>query len=174
MKYNVGDKTLLGEIEKIDGYSDGLYRYQVDDNWFSESEVDKIIIKPKRNIDHIIELLSDGQIEETNEFLARTGLDITIKSRVTASVLLNTYTEPSKYPQLTPEEIKALKLARDCGFADISRSSETDYTILFNYAKFGMDYCLCAHEVPSFTVLCDAKWINGKGQSINELLKDEV
>ena len=81
------------------------------------------------------------------------------------------YIEPLK---LTPEEIKALKLAQDCGFADISRSSETDYTILFNYAKFGMDYCLCAHEVPSFTVLHDAKWINGKGQSINDLLKDEV
>jgi hypothetical protein len=94
--------------------------------------------------------------------------DINIRtSYVLVDDIWEIYTEPLK---LTPEEIKALKLARDCGFADISRSSETDYTILFNYAKFGMDYCLCAHEVPSFAVLCDANWINGKGQSISELL----
>jgi len=174
MKYKVGDKTLLGEIDRCEENS--CYCYRVENKcWLAELDIDKIIIKPKRNIDHIIELLEDGKEEQARKFyneLVPLSEGYAVADEI--YYFLKPYTEPSKHPQLTPEEIKALKLARDCGFADISRSSETDYTILFNYANYGMDYCLCAHEVPSFSVLCDANWINGKGQSISELLKDEV
>jgi len=162
MKYEVGEKTLLGEIEKIEGYSDLLYRYQVDDNWFSESEIDKIIIKPKRNIDHLADLWDNGEINKAVEFFN----EIILESKI--AVIENVfapYTEPSKYPQLTPEEIKALKLARDCGFNLIHR----DGSLWVSPTGKTMSW-VGVQWIPSLDGLLRSNWITHEPMSINELL----
>ena len=166
MKYKVGDKTLLGEIVTA---SMGSFPYLVDGRWrFTESEIDAIIIKPKRNVDHIIELLSDGQIEEANEFLARKGLDITIKSRVTASVLLNTYTEPLKYPKLTPDELRAVKWLVEGGFDGMHRPETNVWVRDCARTLFRVD------TMPTTKCLSNSQWITSEPINLKELLKDEV
>ena len=101
MKYKVGDKTLLGEITRAENL--GFTEYLVDDRWYSEDQIDAIIIKPKRNIDHLADL---WEMDSGAAY----------KFWKDSSRMNSVCTEPSKPPQLTPEELKALKLARDCGF----------------------------------------------------------
>ncbi len=80
------------------------------------------------------------------------------------------YAEPLK---LTPEEIKALKLARDCGFKFIQRDgslwvSPTGKTM--SWVGVHMLYMW----IPSLDGLLRSNWITHEPMSINELLKDEV
>jgi len=76
------------------------------------------------------------------------------------------YTEPLK---LTPEEIKALKLARDCGFNLI----QCDGTMWVS--PTGKEHSWVGVQwIPSLCVLNRSNWITEGPMSINELLKDEV
>ena len=169
MKYKVGDKTLLGEIDRYEENS--RYCYLVEKKWWlTESDVDKIIIKPKRNIDHIIELLEDGKEEQARKFyneLVPLSEGYAVADEI--YYFLKPYTEPSKYPQLTPEEIKALKLARDCGFNLI----QCDGTMWVS--PTGKEHSWVGVQwIPSLCVLNRSNWITEGPMSINELLKDEV
>lgn len=117
MKYKVGDKTLLGEIINADD-GDTRYPYSISVTfgkfWFAESEIDKIIIKPKRNIDHIIELLEDGKEEAARKFyndLVPLSEGYAVADEI--YYFLKPYTSPIK---LTAEERKALELAKACGY----------------------------------------------------------
>ena len=160
MKYKVGDKTLLGEIVTASMCS---FPYLVDGRWrFTESEIDKIIIKPKRNIDHLADLWDNGEINKAVEFFN----EIILESKI--AVIENVfapYTEQSKYPKLTPEEIKALKLARDCGFNLI----QCDGTMWVSptgkkHSWVGVQW------IPSLDGLLRSNWITPEPMSINELL----
>jgi hypothetical protein len=160
MKYKVGDKTLLGEIVTA---SMGSFPYLVDGRWrFTESEIDAIIIKPKRNIDHLADLWDNGEINKAVEFFN----EIILESKI--AVIENVfapYTEPSKYPQLTPEEIKALKLARDCGFNLIHR----DGSLWVSPTGKTMSW-VGVQWIPSLDGLLRSNWITHEPMSINELL----
>ena len=160
MKYKVGDETLLGEIVTA---SMGSFPYLVDGRWrFTESEIDKIIIKPKRNIDHLADLWDNGEINKAVEFFN----EVILESKI--AVIENVfapYTEQSKYPKLTPEEIKALKLARDCGFNSVSMPNAKIARI-----NISQDDYIYAENIPSFTVLNESTWIARTPMSINELL----
>lgn len=125
MKYKVGDKTLFGKITDTDK-KDSRYPYRVEFAlqalWLTESEIDKIIIKPKRNIDHIIELLEDGKEEAARKFyndLVPLSEGYAVADEI--YYFLKPYTEPSKYPKLTPDEIKAVKWLVDGGFETVFR-----------------------------------------------------
>ena len=169
MKYKVGDKTLLGEIDRCEENS--CYCYRVENKcWLAELDIDKIIIKPKRNIDHIIELLEDGKEEQARKFyneLVPLSEGYAVADEI--YYFLKPYAEPSKYPQLTPEEIKALKLARDCGFNSVSMPNAKIARI-----NISQDDYIYAENIPSFTVLNESTWIARTPMSISELLKDEV
>lgn len=117
MKYKVGDKTLFGKITDTDKKA-SRYPYRVECRlqtlWLTEAEIDKIIIKPKRNIDHIIELLEDGKEEAARKFyndLVPLSDGYAVADEI--YYFLKPYTEPIK---LTAEERKALELARECGY----------------------------------------------------------
>jgi len=81
------------------------------------------------------------------------------------------YTEPLK---LTPEEIKALKLARDCGFDVIFKN--VYLRVCVKSQALGMSNVVCdTCFVPNLTVLGKSSWVSTETHmSINELLKDEV
>lgn len=117
MKYKVGDKTLLGEIEKVnEGMSIPYMIHAGDYRWFAESEIDAIICKPKRNIDHLIELIDKKKGADAVAFID--------ECRQATSWLfwihmLDEYSEPSRYPKLTSEELKAVRWLVDGGFKTI-------------------------------------------------------
>ena len=89
------------------------------------------------------------------------------------------YTEPLK---LTPEEIKALKLARDCGFRWIHNhvdawSDSNQYEAWLTkekYASHSDHQDCCARWIPSLAILNSASCLTEEPMSISELLKDEV
>ena len=118
MKYKVGDKTKFGEIIEVDtSYTSMPYLVEQDDDtvghWFTESEIDAIVIKPKRNIDHLIELIEARKKEEAVSF-------ITDRRQSTSWSfwlhMLDEYIEPRKYPVLTPDELKAVKWLVEGGY----------------------------------------------------------
>jgi hypothetical protein len=91
---------------------------------------------------------------------------------------LKPYTEPSKHPQLTPEEIKALKLARDCGFSEIRCGGELELTEVraVNDDRCHSDWVL-AYKIPALENLTQGRrsfQITSNPMSISELLNDEV
>ena len=169
MKYKVGDKTLLGEITYASENSSIPYKIRADESywvWLEEEQIDKIIIKPKRNVDHIIELLEDGKEEQARKFyneLVPLSEGYAVADEI--YYFLKPYTEPSKHPQLTPEEIKALKLARDCGFNLI----QCDCTMWVS--PTGKEHSWVGVQwIPSLCVLNRSNWITEGPMSINELL----
>jgi len=165
MKYKVGDKTLLGEIVTA---SMGSFPYLVDGRWrFTESEIDKIIIKPKRNIDHLAELREMDSGAAYKFWKDNSRMNPVCYEDV--AFMLAPYTEPSKHPQLTPEEIKALKLARDCGF-NLIQCECTKWV-----SPTGKEHSWVGVQwIPSLCVLNHSNWITEEPMSIDELLKDEV
>lgn len=167
MKYKVGDKTLLGEIVTA---SMGSFPYLVDGRWrFTESEIDKIIIKPKRNIDHVIELWDEGKRKDAVNYFYNCARFSSAWEDI--AILGEVYIEPSKDPKLTPEEIKALKLARDCGFNWIYKNIQGNI-MLQEYSCGGRSmFAWCA---PAFSTILTLENMNEEPMSINELLKDEV
>ena len=80
------------------------------------------------------------------------------------------YTEPLK---LTPEEIKALKLARDCGFNIVYRNKYDSNGVAVAVKSEPISYWFVGYA-PSLSCLSDSDWITNEPMSINELLKDEV
>ena len=124
MKYTKGTPTLLGKIEEVDTSCTSMpYLVNRDDtvgHWFTESEIDAIVINPKRNIDHLIELIEAKKREEAVEFYKTferkcyKGAQWSI-----LSLLVEPYIEPRKYPVLTPEELKAVKWLVEGGFKTI-------------------------------------------------------
>ena len=174
MKYKVGDKTLLGEIESaIQDDVDCPYFITTESDvvWLTESEIDTIIIKPKRNIDHLAELWEMDSGAAYKFWKDNSRMNSVCYEDV--AFMLAPYTEPSKPPQLTPEEIKALKLARDCGFNWITKvCSKEAWLSDINVEDDPLS--ASAKWIPSLAVLNGAKWLTEEPMSINELLKDEV
>ena len=161
MKYKVGDKTLLGEIVTA---SMGSFPYLVDGRWrFTESEIDKIIIKPKRNIDHLAELREMDSGAAYKFWKDNSRMNPVCYEDV--AFMLAPHTEQSKYTKLTPEEIKALKLARDCGFNFISKRVKQSTHIIIQ-----KDDWIYAENIPAFEILDKSTWITEEPMSINELL----
>ena len=125
MKYKAGDKTLLGEItdryQKIAG--DWLYYIggRLDGSWYTESEIDAIIIKPKRKIDHLIELWEAHREEDARKEFLKIIYNASMGAEDGDEIyeLMKPYTEPSRYPKLTPEELRAVKWLVDGGFTEI-------------------------------------------------------
>jgi hypothetical protein len=177
MKYKAGDKTLLGEITYVDeGDMRLTYMIKTRDShfkaWFTESEIDKIIIKPKRNIDRIIELWESGKRHDAEDLYANL-VDKTGSLASDVLVLLDSYIEPSKYPKLTPDERKALELAKACGFAWIRHKG---YTQLSSHGHGSYDW-LNLDYIPALNILAERNRLfklTEKPVSIDELLKDEV
>jgi hypothetical protein len=173
MKYKAGDETLLGKIVTA---SMGSFPYLVDGRWrFTESEIDKIIIKPKRNIDHLAELREMDSGAAYKFWKDNSRMNPVCYEDV--AFMLAPYTEPSKHPQLTPEEIKALKLARELGFTDIKGSSfgtlNPNAMLSFPEGRL-LGKGFCTNYIPAFFCLNNPEWLTDDYTSINELLKDEV
>ena len=179
MKYKVGDKTLLGEITYIDSNDKDGLPYVIDDGegyreCFSEKQIDKIIIRPKRNIDHIIELWERGKTGEALEFFRDCSKFFHMYEDLTE--VMSPYIEPSKYPQLTPEEIKALKLAKACGFGWIRFNGQLTQLCepaLFRFEDAWINLC----DIPAMNALSTPRRtfpLRQDPMSINDLLKDEV
>jgi len=97
MKYTKGTPTLLGKIEEVDTSCTSMpylvNRIIAVGYWFTESEIDAIVINPKRNIDHLIELWDGGKEYESASFMADfvNGNGSTTKMMQT---LMKPYTEP--------------------------------------------------------------------------------
>ena len=160
MKYKVGDKTLLGEIVTA---SMGSFPYLVDGRWrYTESEIDAIIIKPKRNIDHLADLWDNGEINKAVEFFN----EIILESKI--AVIENVfapYIEPSKYPKLTPEELKAVKWLVDGGFYQV----ESLGFIGANTQTCKESFSRVCH-LPLCQILAVSSWMTEKPINLKELL----
>jgi len=169
MKYKVGDKTLLGEIIYVSENSRVPYKIQTLDGYgvgLEEEHIDKIIIKPKRNIDHIIELLEDGKEEQARKFyneLVPLSEGYAVADEI--YYFLKPYAEPSKYPKLTPDELKAVKWLVDGGYTAIH--VETTNVILHVDEYSFMPY---AKELPIINRLFYAKWLTSEPINLKELL----
>lgn len=163
MKYKVGDRTLLGEIKCIEEWNKGREYGIVSDNcyrWFSKSEIDKIVVKPKRNIDHLIELIEARKREEAVAFIDYDHERNAPWSNLTA--LLHPYIEPSKYPKLTPEELRAVKWLRDGGYESIVR----DGCAYACYARVKASVLIN----PITNLLADSSWITSEPINLADLL----
>jgi len=162
MKYKVGDKTLLGEIVTA---SMGSFPYLVDGRWrFTESEIDKIIIKPKRNIDHIIELWESGKRHDAEDLYANL-VDKSDSMAGDVLVLLDSYTEPSKYPQLTPDELKVVKWLMEGGYKEMCRNGTN---ISFRANDFW--FCPNSSDFPMLKALHEISFQGSEPINLKELL----
>ena len=168
MKYKVGDMTLLGEIDDVDE-SWTTYPYRICNNndyyRFSESEVDKIAIKPKRNIDKMMELWDKGLHDDAVEIL-RACLRFTSYEDIVE--LRKPYIEPSRYPKLTPEELKAVKWLVEGGYETLTKGG-CDYG-LGKSNGLAMAYVFEA-SMPFVKAFCESKWITETPINLKELLE---
>lgn len=176
MKYKVGDKTLFGKITDTDKKA-SRYPYRVECRlqtlWLTESEIDKIIIKPKRNIDHIIELWESGKKDEAADLYEKcVDLSAGYERGDDVCVLIAPYAEPSKYHKLTPDELKALELAKECGFKWVCRICDF---ISIGETEDGayVEDGIRSSWIPALKILDDTDWIPEKPMSIDSLLKGE-
>jgi len=169
MKYKVGDKTLLGEITYASENSSIPYKIRADESywvWLEEEQIDKIIIKPKRNVDHIIELLEDGKEEQARKFyneLVPLSEGYAVADEI--YYFLKPYTEPSKYPELTPDELQAVKWLVDGGYTAV-HTEQTNVILHVDEYSF-MPY---AKELPIINRLFYAKWLTSEPINLKELL----
>lgn len=164
MKYKVGDKTLLGEIIEIDKLSTNPYVVKVEEwrHWFTESEIDKIICKPKRNIDHLIELIESEKGADAVAFID--------DCRQATSWLfwihmLDEYSKPSRYSKLTPDELKAVKWLVEGGFNTIR-----NYNTWVETSHSG-DLGLGVKFLPTANCLKSSAWITETPIDLKELLE---
>jgi hypothetical protein len=171
MKYKVGDKTLLGEIDEIDTTADVIFPYKIRNDitrrrkWFAESEIDAIIIKPKRNIDHLIELWDGGKADKACRFMydniewnKRSLYDVMFE-------LFKPYTEPREYPILTPEELKAVKWLVDGGYHSVFRYQGSTFAAYGACGDCDLNYTPIAH------CLYSSDWITETPIDLKELLE---
>jgi len=159
---------LLGEIDDVDkSFTTYSYRIRTDygSNWFSESEIDAIAIKPKRNIDHLIELIESEKGADAVAFID--------DCRQATSWLfwihmLDEYSEPSRYPKLTPEELKAVKWLVDGGYETLTKGG-CDY-VLSKSNGLAMAYVVEA-SMPFVKAFYESKWITETPIDLKELLE---
>ena len=166
MKYKLGDKTLLGEIDDVDkSFTTYSYRIRTDygSNWFSESEIDKIICKPKRNIDKVIEYFEEGKFDESKELFDDNFARYCYKDQIAS--LISPYIEPRKYPVLTPEELKAVKWLVEGGFNTI-RNYKT-----WVETSHSDDLWLDVKILPTAHCLESSAWITETPIDLKELLE---
>ena len=156
MKHKVGDKTILGEITRISEIVDNPYIVKNEgfSHYFSESEIDAIVIKPKRNIDHLIELIEARKKEEAVSFIDNCQQSTSWSFWLH---MLDEYVEPRKYPVLTPEEFKAIKWLTDDGAEEIHRQSNGSW-ITNKYTSV----CSC---------LYNSTWLTTEPINLAELLE---
>lgn len=174
MKYKVGDATLLGEIDEIDTTADVIFPYKIRNDitrrrkWFTESEIDAIICKPKRNIDRIVELWDEGKADKACRFMYD---NIEWNKRALYNVmfeLFKPYIEPRKYPILTAEELKAVKWLVEGGYEALSKSGY-DYE-LHKTNGIVMAYVVEA-SMPLVRAFSESKWITETPIDLKELLE---
>lgn len=172
MKYKVGDKTVLGEIINVDEmrlhglpYCVRLSRATDTYIWLTEPEIDAIIVKPKRNIDHLIELWQAHREED-----ARRGyLAIIYNTSIYAEdgdeiyELMKPYVEPSKYPKLTPEEEMAVMWLQGVGYTEIKKDP---IDVKASY----MGFRFWVANAPLTGCLCESNWITTEPINLAELL----
>ena len=167
MKYTKGTPTLLGEIEEASECGQDLYtvKSSVYHEILTESEIDAIVIKPKRNIDHLIELIKAKKREEAVGF-------ITDRRQSTSWSfwlhMLDEYTEPRKYPVLTPDELKAVKWLVEGGYETLTRGA-CDY-VLRKGEGLIMAYVVEA-SMPAVRAFSESKWITETPINLAELLE---
>jgi len=111
-----------------------------------------------------VEMKCDGTLRNNNASLT----DISVGNITNDDWEL--YTEPLK---LTPEEIKALKLARDCGFDIVYRNKYDSNGVAVAVKSEPVSYWFVGYA-PSLSCLEYSDWITKEPMSINDLLKDEV
>ena len=169
MKYKLGDKTLLGEIDDVyKSFTTYSYRIRTDcgSNWFTESEIDKIAIKPKRNIDHLIELIEARKRDEAIEFIDYDHeRNAPWNNLIT---LLCPYIEPRKYPVLTAEELKAVRWLVEGGYETLTKGG-CDY-VLCKSNGLAMAYVVEA-SMPFVKAFYESKWITETPINLKELLE---
>lgn len=166
MKYTKGTPTALGPIVAVDEFSATMqYKIETRQNkvWLSESEIDAIVIKPKRNIDHLIELIEARKKEEAVSF-------ITDRWQSTSWLfwlhMLDEYIAPRKYPVLTPEELKAVKWLVEGGFKTIQRCMGGWATV----AK-SENGSVATEALPVASFLNSVAWITETPINLKELLE---
>ena len=167
MKYKVGDKTVLGEITgKVNGKS-GQQLYYVagrsDGYWLTESEIDAIIIKPKRNIDAVMDMWDKGNLEDAIDFFRDHVRHMSTYEDIVA--LREPYAEPSRYPKLTPEELKAVKWLVEGGFETIEKRS--GFAIATQIGDVGM---VLFESLAITKLMKDVSWITTEPINLAELL----
>jgi hypothetical protein len=163
MKYKVGDMTLLGEIEKVSEGMSVPYMVKTNDcHWFSESEIDAIIVKPKRNIDHLIELIDKKKGEDAVAFI-----DDCRQATLWLFWIhmLDEYSEPSRYPKLTPDELKAVRWLVEGGYRAAKRFPTR---VALQYVDDGW---MWAQLAPIAHCLESSAWITETPINLEELLE---
>ena len=162
MKYKVGDKTLLGEIDRYEENS--CYCCRVENKWWlTEPDVDKIISKPKRNIDHVIELWDEGKRKDAVNYFYNCARFSSAWEDI--AILGELYIEPSKDPKLTPQELKAIKWLSDGGYTGIS-IERTNIILHIKNDQFMPQ----VRYFPIIEHLIEAKWLTCKPLNLKNLL----
>ena len=165
MKYKVGDKTILGEITRISEIVNNPYIVKNEEfcHYFSESEIDAIVIKPKRNIDHLIELIEAKKREEAVAFIDYGHNRNAPWSNLIA--LLQPYVESRKYPVLTPDELKAVKWLVEGGYTSIQNYKNENVE-----ASYGTGVWFGTEWIPIAKCLESSAWITETPINLKELL----
>jgi len=164
MKYTKGTPTIIGPIEKINDGARVPYMVKTFDcHWFTESEIDAIVIKPKRNIDHLIELIEAKKRKEAVSFITDRWQSTSWSFWLH---MLDEYTEPRKYPVLTPDEPKAVKWLVDGGYIAIQNYKNENAE-----ASYGTDEWFGTEWMPIAKCLCNSDWITETPINLKELLE---
>ena len=167
MKHKVGDMTTLGEITRISESFSNPYIVKNEEfnHYFSDSEIDAIICKPKRNIDHLIELIEARKREEAVSFI-----DNCRQSTPWSFWLhmLDEYIEPRKYPVLTPEELKAVKWLVDGGYTSVQNYKNENVEVSYGTGEWFGTEC-----IPIAKRLQNSTWITETPINLKELLKSQ-
>lgn len=171
MKYTKGTQTLLGPIVAVEKYPN-VKPYKITTSqdlvWLTESEIDKIVVKPKRNIDHLIELWESEKFNEACGFIcdslgwsnSKMLYDFTFD-------FFKPYIEPRKYPVLTPDELKTVKWLVDRGFETIFRGRVImGRRIIAVNPMCSIAFC----EIGIGKVLTNASWITETPIDLKELI----
>lgn len=164
MKYTKGTPTLLGKIEQASECGQDLYTVKSSVyHRFTESEIDAIVIKPKRNIDKMMELWDMGLHDDAVEIL-RTCLRFTSYEDIVE--LRKPYIEPRKYPVLTPEELKAVKWLVDGGYTSVQNYKNDNIEVSYGTGEWFGTEC-----IPIVKRLQNSTWITETPINLKELLE---
>ena len=169
MKYKVGTPTLLGEIIWADEET-FMYTISMKQGMFSstmsmsEFWIDKIICKPKRNIDHLIELIEAKKREEAVAFIDYGHNRSAPWSNLIA--LLQPYIEPRKYPVLTPDELKAVKWLAEGGYTSVQNYKNDNIEVSYGTGEWFGTEC-----IPIAKRLQNSTWITETPINLKELLE---